>query len=424
MAQIRELIPAALPTPITVLTLIAVAILLSACGEAPASPTTTAVPTEVISPDTGMGEGDIAGVVEDVAEAVAERTPVPTSTPGPVARAINQQAEIAGLGGRTFLGLTVLDWIDLGLAITVVVLGYLFSVRLLYGVLRGIVRRAPTPFDGAFLDTIQKEFRWLVAVLLTRYAITHLGFINDRLRTILDDAIFLLGLVVVTRIAFKLIHFSGQWYRDHLEPDKDRERLDAMVLMIQRVAGGLVLVLGGSIGLNHFGINIPVILALLLVIVLVIAIVSRGIVSDIFGGFLILIDQPFRVGDAVWIEALDTWGEVMDIGMRRTHIRTRDNGVVIVPNGKVIEGRVTNYSYPEPSYRAQIDIGVEYGAEFDEVRRIIQGALREVEGVLPDKPVDVLFVNFGEYARVVQVRWWVESMQHNKRVLDRVNIAI
>ena len=378
----------------------------------------------MVTPDIGMGEGDIAGVVDEVAEAVSERTPVPTSTPGPVVRGINQRAAIAGLGGSTFLGLTILDWIDLGLALTVVVLGYLFSVRLLYGLLRGIVRRSPTPFDGAFLDTIQREFRWLVAVLLTRYAIKHLGFINDRLRTILDDAIFLLGLVIVTRIAFKLIHFAGQWYRDHLEPDKDRERLDAMVLIIQRVTGGFILVLGGSIGLSHFGINIPVILALILVIVLAISIGAKGIVSDMAGGFLILIDQPFRVGDAVWIETLDKWGEVLDIGMRSTHIRTRDNSVVIVPNSKVIEGRVTNYSYPEPSHRAQIDIGVEYEAELDEVRSIIQGALREVEGVLPDKPVDVLFMNFGEFARVVRVRWWVESMHQDKRVRDRVNNAI
>ena len=59
-----------------------------------------------------------------------------------------------------------------------------------------------------------------------------------------------------------------------------------------------------------------------------------------------------------------------------------------------------------------------------EVRRIIEGALREVEGVLPDKPVDVLYMNFGEFARVVRVRWWIESMHHDKRVLDRVNIAI
>jgi small-conductance mechanosensitive channel len=342
-----------------------------------------------------------------------------------VARAINQRAAMAGLAGRTFLGLPVADWIDLGLAITVVVLGYLFSVRLLYGLFRGIVRRAPTPFDGAFLDTIEREFRWLVALLLARYAIKHLGFFDDRVRTILGDAIFLLGLVLVTHMTFKLIHFAGQWYIDHLEPEKDRDGLDAMVQFMQRVAGALVLVIGVSIGLSHFGIDIPVILALILVIALVISIGAKGVVSDVVGGLLILSDQPFRVGDAVWIEALDTWGEVMDVGnMRSTHIRTPDNGVMIVPNAKVIEGRVINYSYPEPSYRAQIDIGVEYGAEFDEVRRVIQGALREVEGVLPDKPVDVLFVNFSEFARVVRVRWWVESMQRNRRVLDRVNVAI
>ena len=69
-----------------------------------------------------------------------------------------------------------------------------------------------------------------------------------------------------------LIHFADQWYRVHLEPDRDRERLDARVLMIQPVAVG-----------------------------------ARAIVSVMAGGFLILSDQLRRVGDAVWIEPLDRW---------------------------------------------------------------------------------------------------------------------
>jgi small-conductance mechanosensitive channel len=331
---------------------------------------------------------------------------------------------MTGLAGRTFLGLPIEDWINLIASILIVALGYLVGVRLFYRLLKSIIRRTPTRFDDAFLRTIARESKWLVTVFLARYAIRHAGLLSDRLRMILDDVSFLLGLVLAVVIALKLINFAAQWYKDHLEPEKDRSRLDPIVLTMQRVAGVLVVVIGASIGLSHFGINITAISALILAGALVISMGTRSIVADVVSGFLILLDQPFRVGDDILIEALGTWGRVTDIGTRSTHLHTRDNRVVIVPNSQIGEGRVTNYSYPDPRYRAQVEIGVPYGSDVIRVRRVIQDAVRAVDGVLADRPVEVLFLQFGDSARVMHVRWWVESIRRERRVRDQVNIAI
>jgi small-conductance mechanosensitive channel len=108
-------------------------------------------------------------------------------------------------------------------------------------------------------------------------------------------------------------------------------------------------------------------------------------VTDALTGFIILIDQPFRVGDDILIRDLNTQGNVMEIGTRTTRIRTHDNREVIIPNSQMSQSQVVNYTYPDPKYRLQTDIGVAYGADFHKMRQVINETVRAVEGVLEDK---------------------------------------
>ena len=79
---------------------------------------------------------------------------------------------------------------------------------------------------------------------------------------------------------------------------------------------------------------------------------------------------------------------------------------------------------PDSRFRAQTDIGVAYGTDPEEMRRVIEQAVRGVEGVLPDKPVEIFYLKFGESARLVRVRWWIETYRHEKPMLDKVNTAL
>ena len=58
------------------------------------------------------------------------------------------------------------------------------------------------------------------------------------------------------------------------------------------------------------------------------------------------------------------------------------------------------------------------------MREVIDLAVRDVEGVLSDKPVDIFFLKFGDSARLVRVRWWIDTYQDEKRMLDKVNSAL
>ena len=403
-----------------------VAILNFIIGCSPATPqpelTSTDIGTEV-PPENATDENG-GGVASDVSTAVSGRTPVPTPTVRPIVQEIDNLAGSLGLSGQTFLGLTTEDWINLAVSGLIIFGGYLAANLIVNTLLRRLVKRTSTQIDNEFLSAIEKPLNWLIVVFVSRFAVLRLGFLNEGLRTFLDDVFFIGLLVLSAIIGARLINFYANWYIGTLKSDADPERLTPVITIIQRVGYVFLFIFTISIGLIHFGLDITVLAALLLLAGVLLALGARDLVANAVSGFLILIDQPFRVGDNILIQDLDTWGDVLEIGTRLTRIRTRDNREVIVPNATINQGQVTNYSYPDPRFRVETQIGIAYGSDFDQVRRVINEAVRGVDGVLPDKLVSIYFVGFGDSARQMKVLWWVDSRAEKNPSLDRVNEAL
>jgi small-conductance mechanosensitive channel len=176
--------------------------------------------------------------------------------------------------------------------------------------------------------------------------------------------------------------------------------------------------------LSYFEINITAMVTTLGIGSLALALAAQSALEDSISGFLIMMDQPFRIGDRIELMDLDTWGDVVDIGLRSTRIRTRDNRMVVVPNSVIGKSLVVNYAYPNDQYRLEIHVGVAYGTKIEKARQVMIETVQKVDGVLPDRPVEALFLEFGESALIFRVRWWLESYVDTRRMFDRVNTAL
>ena len=415
---------------IALLTILCLIMLATACSSEPPTPSTMAgspVPTSsgTEQPTTPpAGSSSQIQAVEGLATMVAQRTPVPTPTPGPVGLLVEEMAIESGLAGQRFLGIWTKDWIDLGVSLLFALVGILLGVYLLFGMARWAVRRTKTRFDDDFLECIGGELRWLVVVILTRLAVLRLNLWGDGVRILLEDLFFLLSFVLLYIIALRLVAFAAEWYQDHRVPEANRKRLAPIAELLKRLGYLLVSVFALSIALSYFGINITGLSAVVVLVVVVIAVAAKAAIDDAISGLLILIDRPFRVGDDIFLKELNTWGKVMAIGIRITRIRPLDNREVTIPNSLIGQSQVVNYSYPDPSFRIRTDISVAFGTDSARLQDVVEGAVREVEGVLPDKPVDVIFRAFGDSGRQVRVQWWIDDVNHQDRVLNRVNAAI
>jgi MscS family membrane protein len=410
----------------TVLIVISALVLLLSLGSAITAQTPQpGVTPEITAESAPSADGIPAPLATRLPEgAVLTRTPEPTATPGLIVEGVSKVTEVSGLAGESFLGLPVEDWINLGISLLIVLAGYLVGTWLIRRVLPRVVRRTGTKLDDHLLQAIGPDLRWLVVVLALEFATRQLGFLSPEIKALLADAYFVLALVMVTRITWRLIDLADEWYRRRLAEEERLESLDAVLTLLVRLGRTVVVVVAISILLTHFGVNITAFAAALAVAGLALALAAKDVVADAIEGFIILVDQPFRIGDRIEIREVGTWGDVTEIGLRTTRIRTRDNRVVIVPNSVIGANQVINYSYPDPRYRIQTHVGIGYSADIEVARRIIVDTVRQVEGVLPEEPVDVLYIEMGDSARILRVRWWIVSYVDTRQVLDRVHTTM
>ena len=377
-------------------------------------------PPEEESADSAEGEP-----TEAILEAVVSRTPEPTVTPGVVTDAVEEVVDAVGLSGVSFLGLTTDEWINLAISIIIILLGYTLGNLLVKTFLRWVVKRTTTDFDNKFLEMIGNELRWLVTFFTAKFALLRLAFLGETLLAIISDAIFVIYIALFARMSLKLLDFAIEYYLGiHEEELEAKPGRNTLILLAKRAGNVVIVILYIAILLDHFGINITGLAAALGIAGLAFSLAAQDTISDAISGVIIMLDQPFRVGDRIEIDELDTWGDVVEIGMRTTKIRTRDNRMVIVPNSKISNNQVVNYTYPDPRYRVQVDIGIGYGQDIEYVRKIIHDTVRELPGILDDKPVDVLYNEMGDSSMTFRVRWWIQSYEDTRRVYDRVNTAL
>jgi small-conductance mechanosensitive channel len=357
-------------------------------------------------------------------EIIATRTPEPTATPGRIEQEVTQLAARAGLLTTRFLGLTVVDWVNLGISLAYVAIGYLIGTWVIRRLLPRVVRRTPATFDDRLLQATGPDLRWLVVTLTLSWATQRLTFFSALLKTLLGDVYFILGLALGLHIIWQLIALTDEWYSEQAAQAGREEQLAPIITMLVRLGRVVIGVLGITILLGHFGVNVTAFAAALGIGGLAFSLAARDTIADAIAGFTILVDRPFRIGDRIEIQGVGTWGDVVEIGLRTTRIRTRDNRMVIVPNSVIGANQVINYTYPDPTYRIETHVGIAYGTDIETARRVMADAVRGVEGVLPDKPVDVLYVEMGDSAMIFRVRLWIESYADTRRVFDRVHTAL
>jgi len=296
--------------------------------------------------------------------------------------------------------------------------------RLIFFILMKIARRTATPYDEKYLAAIRPYVRWLFGVIIMYIATTRLQFLSPAFKQWLGQIFYAVVVALVVIGLWKLVDIFILWYQEKYTDHEERSGKEAVLLLGERTVRTLIVLVGVIIILDHVGFNISALVTAIGIGGLAISLAAQDTIANMISGVIILIDQPFRAGDRIEIQELNTWGDVISIGLRSTRIRTLDNRLVIVPNSSISNNQVVNYTFPDPRYRIQTEIGVAYGTDLRKVREVISKSLIGVEGVLPDKPVDILFMEFGDSAMILRVRWWIESYIDARRSTDRVNECI
>ncbi|MFQ5942954.1 MAG: mechanosensitive ion channel family protein [Anaerolineales bacterium] len=327
------------------------------------------------------------------------------------------------------LGLTGEQWVDIGVSLLMVIASAIL-VRVLLGyLLDRVFKRLLGERGKAISRTIIRPVRGLLTLLavlislniaLLRLDIPFIVDQSDAIRNIFFVLYLLTGFLIVWRLVGSL----SEWYAADVAPRTESKLDDQVVPFGRRVILIVLTIVMLIILLSRFDVDVSGLIATLGISSLAIALAAQATLADTISGFVIMLDRPFSIGDRIEIQDLDTWGDVMDIGLRSSRVRTRDNRMVIVPNSVMSKSLLVNYTYPDTTYRIQIELSISYGADVEHARETIIKAVRGVEGVEPDRKVEALFLHFGDSGMIFRVRWWLDSFVDTRRMFDSVNTAI
>jgi len=359
-----------------------------------------------------------------LAAIVPERTPVPTATPDALTEGVSEVVQGTGLSGKTLLWLGYEDWINLGISLLYVLAAYLIGTWLIRWLIPRLVRRTKTVLDDQLLQASGDELRWLAVVVILRLATNRLNFIYANVKTLLTDIYFFLTLFLLLVILSRLINLAAKQAEDRAVKAGRQKEAESLITLLVWALRLVVLILAATLALTHFGVNITSFAVLLGIIGLALSLAGRDVLADIISGAIILIDRPYRIGDRIDLPGLNSWGDVVDIGMRSTRILTLNNRMVIVPNSQVGKDQIVNYSYPDPSYYDMTDIVIAYDNDVEQVGQLLVDTVRLVEGVQKEREIDALLMEFTENQMVFKIGWWIASYDDLFPVHDRVSRAV
>ena len=142
---------------------------------------------------------------------------------------------------------------------------------------------------------------------------------------------------------------------------------------------------------------------------LAIGLALQGSLANFAGGVLILIFRPFKVGD--FIDAQGVLGTVKAIEIFSTVLTTPDNKVIIVPNGAISNGIITNFSR-EATRRVDMSFGIGYGDDIARAREVLLGLIGSDDRIMADPQPQVVVSELGESSINFAVRMWVASADY------------
>ncbi len=290
-------------------------------------------------------------------------------------------------------------------------------------VIRKFTEKTATQLDDMLLAVTEKPAYYLL-ILWGAYIAFH------RLTTefgqgvfdVLDKAVFVVAVALVVKLVYDVINTLLEWYADTAAQKGRADIGKSVIPLLKKLVKIFVIISGLIVVLDHFSYNISSLIAALGVSSLAVGLAAKETLSNMIAGFVIVVDRPFRLGDR--IESDGKVGDVIEMGLRSTRIRTLDNNVLIIPNTKLVDNVVNNYAYPENGQTHSFKVGVLYGSDIEKVRTTLLTSVQGVPDVQKDPPPGVFFTEHGESALVFQVFYRVPEYALKWAVLDKINTAM
>jgi small-conductance mechanosensitive channel len=211
--------------------------------------------------------------------------------------------------------------------------------------------------------------------------------------------------------------------------EKTKTKVDDIIFdLLNKFSGAIIYATAFILALDTLGINVMPFIAGAGVAGIAIGFAAKDTLSNLIAGVLLIIDRPFEVGDRieVWSAPVGsaTWGDVVDIGLRATKIKTTDNIVIIIPNNEIMKRDIVNYTIISTNIRVRINVGVAYDADIEKVKNLILDVADGVDWISKSPAPKVVVKSFGESSVDLQLRVWIDDARKRMDTISYITDKI
>jgi small-conductance mechanosensitive channel len=315
-----------------------------------------------------------------------------------------------------------------------------------------VIRITPSPFiDAVIIVCASVAAAGLIDVFVTRvvsrFVSSTSSDFDDRLIAVLHRPVFLtaflLGVALAMRVLnLPLIYFNTVqtllvliWsvavvriagvvfdYLPRFIPG-DSSAGQHLGTLLKNLTVVIVLALGVMGVLSAWSVSITPLLASAGIAGAAVAFAAKDTIANFLGGISVLVDCPYSVGHYIILESGER-GEVVDIGLRSTRIKTRDDVLITVPNSLMATSKIINESAPIKRFRVRLPVGVAYGSDPALVERILLEIAASHEGVEKAPEPRVRFRAFADSSLSFELLCWADDPMNKGKITHELNLAI
>jgi MscS family membrane protein len=310
----------------------------------------------------------------------------------------------------------------------------IFSGVLLALIARTVVRwletkagETDTKLDDIIIAAIGTPAQVAIVAVSVYIALKYFGVIPANLQWILEPRFITAFYVVMAAwVISSFLHDIVTIYGHRLAENSEGDWDDRLVELLELVIKYVVWFAAVMAILSVFEVNITPFLAGAGIAGLAIALAAQDIISNFFGGAIITVDNPFKVGDRIEVDKY--FGDVISIGPRSTRLKTEDDQIITIPNNTITTNVIVNHAVPDQKLRITIPVSVAYGTDPKKVKNILveiaRAAIKNTEYILEDPRPKAFFYEFSDSCLKFNLYVWAKKFNLPDEVRDAINMQI
>lgn len=322
-----------------------------------------------------------------------------------------------------FYGNTMGQWL---LALIAVVVAIVVGKALYWffaNIAKKLTKKTKTNIDYMLVDMIEEPLSFAVIIAGIWYAAHQILNFTEQAEKFIDQAYYIL---IIFNVAWFISRVIDAFVEEYLAPivEKSESDLDDQLLPIARKGTKIAIwILAFIVALDNAGYDVGALVAGLGIGGLAFALAAQDTIANLFGGFTIFVDKPFKINDRIQVSGFD--GTVLEVGIRSTRVRTLDGRIVTIPNKNIVNNAPVNVS-SEPNRKVVMKLGLTYDMTHEQMQQgmdILKDIGKQHQDLI-EEDVLISFNEFGDFSLNILLIYYIKKESDILHTFTTMNMDI